>query len=90
MSFLIKDDEVWKKYKQIWNVIKNKLRIKFHSEPIYEQKDLKAKLREFDAVIKTNFLGNAVPKQNMDYTCIACVTVDSVMKMNKKIIRKFI
>ena len=44
MSFLIKDDNVRKKYRQIWKVTKNKLRIKFHSEPIYEQKYLKAKV----------------------------------------------
>ena len=31
MSFLIKDDEVWDKYDKIWDVIKNKLNIKFHS-----------------------------------------------------------
>ena len=37
MSFLIKDDEVWEKYKQIWDVIKNKLGIKFHSAPNYEK-----------------------------------------------------
>ena len=40
MSFLIKDDEVLEKYEQIWDVIKNKLDIKFHSEPIYEKKIL--------------------------------------------------
>ena len=62
MSFLIKDDEVWEKYKQIWDVIKNKLSIKFHSKPIYERKYLKAKVRKFDRGIKTNFLGNDVPK----------------------------
>ena len=84
MSFLIKDDEVWEKYKNIWDVIKNKLSIKFHSEPIYEQKYLKAKVREFDGVIKTNFLGNEVPKENMHYTCIAFITIDSVMRMDKK------
>ena len=84
MYFLIKDDEMWEKYEQIWNVIKIKLGIKFHSEPIYEQKYLKTKVREFDGVIKTNFLGNGVPKENMHYTCIACKTIDSVMKMNKK------
>ena len=84
MSFLIKDDEVRKKYEKIWKVIKNKLEIKFHNEPIYEQKYLKAKVREYDGVIKTNFLGNAVPKENMHYTCIACITIDSVMKANKK------
>ena len=58
MSFLIKDDETWEKYKQIWDVIKNKLGVKFHSEPIYEQKYLKAKIKEFDRMIKTTFLGN--------------------------------
>ena len=84
MSFFIKDDEVWEKYEQIWDVIKDKLGIKFHSEPVYEYKYLKAKVREFDGVIKTNFLGNDIPKENMHYTCIACITIDSVMRINKK------
>ena len=57
ISLLFKDDKVWEKYEIIWDVIKNKLGIKFHSEPIYEQKHLKAKIREFDGVIKTNFFG---------------------------------
>ena len=60
---LIKDDEVWDKYDKIWGAIKNKLGIKFHSsEPVYEYKYLKVKVREFDGVIKTNFLGNSMPK----------------------------
>ena len=84
MSFFIKDDGVWEKYKHIWNVIKNKLGIKFHSEPINEQKYLKAKVREFDSNTKTNFLYNDVPKENMHYTYVACITIDSVMKINKK------
>ena len=36
MPFLIKDNEVWDKYHKISDVIKNKLNIKFHSEPVYE------------------------------------------------------
>ena len=90
MSFLIKDDEVWDKYDEVWDVIKNKLVIKFHSEPVYEYGYLKAKIREFDGVIKTNFLGDDVPKENMHYTCIACITIDSLMRIDKKTIRKFI
>ena len=73
-----------KNTKKIWDVIKNKLSIKFHSKPIYDQTYLKAKVREFDGVIKTNFLGNDVAKENMHYTCIACITIDSVMKIDKK------
>ena len=45
---LIKNNKVWEKYEEAWNIIKNKLGIKFHSEPIYENKYLKAKTREFD------------------------------------------
>ena len=84
MSFLIKNNEVWEKYEDIWNVIKNKLNIKFHSQPIYENKYLKTKVREFDVNIKTNFLVNDLQKENMYYICIICITVDSVIKMNKK------
>ena len=64
MSFLIKNSEVWEKYKKIWNVIKNKLNIKFHSQPIYENKYLKVNVREFGGNIKTNFLGNGLPIEN--------------------------
>ena len=84
MSFLIKDEEVSKKYKKIQGLIKNKLGIKFHSGPIYEQKYLKTKVREFDRMIKTNFLRNDMAKENMLYTCIACITIDYVMKIDKK------
>ena len=35
-------------------------------------------------MIKTNFLGSKVPKENMHYTCIACITIDSVMRIEKK------
>ena len=84
MSFLIKDDKVWQKYEKVWDVIKNKLSIKFHSKPVYDQKYLKAEVREFDGMIKTNFLGNDTPKENMHFTCIACITIDSVMGIDKK------
>ena len=33
MSCFIRHDEVWDKYDKIWDVIKDKLSIKFHSEP---------------------------------------------------------
>ena len=84
MSFLIKNDEVWDKYDEIWDMIKDKLGIKFNSEPVYECKYLKAKVRECDGVIKTNFFGNDMPKENIHYTCIACITIDSVLRIDKK------
>ena len=84
MSFLIKDNKVRDKYDKIWEVIKNMLDINFHSEPVYEHKYLKAKVREFDGVIKTIFWSSDMPKENMNYTCIACLTIDSVLTIDKK------
>ena len=52
--------------------------------PVHDQTYIKAKVRQFDSVIKTNFLGDEIPKENMHYACIACLTVDSVMKIDKK------
>ena len=90
MSFFIKDDEVWDNYDKIWDVIKDKLGTKFHGKPAYEYKYLEAKIREFDGVIKTNFLGNGMPKENMYYSCIACIAINSVLRIDKKTICKFI
>ena len=52
---------------------------------VYDKTQMKAKVREFDGVVKTSFLGNGVPKESMHYTCIVCVTIDSVMRMEKKL-----
>ena len=84
MSFLIKEDDVLDKYNEIWNKIKKTLNTKFHSMPVYDEKYIKAKVREFNGVIKTNFLGDEIPKESMHYICIACITIDSVMRMEKK------
>ena len=58
--------------------------------PVYDEKYIKAKVREFNGVIKTNLLGDEIPNKGMHYTCIACITIDSIMRMEKKIIHKFI
>ena len=84
MSFVIKDNDVLDKYNEIWDKIKETLSTKFHSMPVYDKKYIKAKVREFNGVIKTNFLGDEIPKESMHYTCIACITIDSVMRMEKK------
>ena len=41
-------------------------------------------MRKIDDVIKTNFLGNDASKESMHYTSIARITIDSIMRMDKK------
>ena len=78
MSFMVKDDNMLDKYNKIWDKIKEKLNIKFHSMPVYNKTYIKDKVREFDGKIETNILDNEVQKENIHYTCIACITIDSV------------
>ena len=52
--------------------------------PVYDEKCMKAEVREFSGVIKTNFLSDEVSKENEHYTCIGCITIGSVMRMEKK------
>ena len=35
-------------------------------------------------MIKTNLLVDEAPEENLHYNCIVCITIDSVMKMEKK------
>ena len=54
--------------------------------PVYDEKYIKAKVREFNGAIKTNFLGDKIPKESMHYTCIACMLVaiaNNVLKFRK-------
>ena len=50
--------------------------------PAYDEKYIKAKVREFNGVIKPNVLDDEILKESMHYTCITCITIYSVMRMN--------
>ena len=67
MYFMIKIDDVLDKYNDIWDKIKGKLNIKFPSMSVYVKIYMRDKVREFNRVIKTNFLSDEIPKENMHY-----------------------
>ena len=52
--------------------------------PIYDEKYIKVKVKEFNGVVNTVFWNDTVPKEGVHYTCIACINIDSVIKMEKK------
>ena len=61
------------------------LNIKFHSKPVYDEKYIKAKVKTFNSVVNTVFLDYKIPKESIRYICIAEVSIDSVMKIDKKL-----
>ena len=69
-SFKIEDEDVYLRYNEIWNKIKSILNVKFHSQPIYDDKYIKIKVKTFNNSINTLFSGYEVPKERINYVCI--------------------
>ena len=59
MSFKISDNNLLKKYSQIWEKISNLLNIESDSEPVYgdEDKYIKTKIKIYGDRVNTNFQG---------------------------------
>ena len=84
MSFKIEDEDVYLKYNKIWNKIKSILNVKFHSQPIYNEKYIKNKVKTFSNSINTLFSGYEIPKERIHYVCISPTRIDSVLRRGKK------
>ena len=67
MSFNIEDENVYLKYTEIWNKIKDMLNVKFYSQPIYDDKYIKTKVKTFNNMINTLFSGDEIPKERIHF-----------------------
>ena len=54
------------------------------SDPIYDGSYIKTKVKTFSEVIEIMFDGGEIPKEKMDYVCLACISIDSVLKIGGK------
>ena len=63
MSFLIKDEELFEKYNKTWEKVKNSLKKDFDSEPVYNKKYLKAKIKSYKGKINTVFYNNKIKNE---------------------------
>ena len=73
MSFKIEDENVYIKYNQTWNKIKELLNVKFYSEPIYDDKYIKTKVKTLSSIINMLFTGDEIPKERIYYVCIPAI-----------------
>ena len=80
----IEDDEVHVKYNNIWNKIKELLgNIKLSSDVIYDDQYIKTKVKTFK-MVKTLLSDDIIPEEKVECECISCISVDSVLKIDKK------
>ena len=84
MSFVTDDAEVYEKYNEIWEVLRKLLKVKLTVNPIRDDKYIIAKLKIFNGINRTTFTNNIIPVETNNYTCIAAIDIDSVLKIDNK------
>ena len=84
MSFVTDDEEVYKKYNEIWEVVRKLLKLKFTVGPVRDDKYIIAKLKIFNKINRTTFTDDIIPFEKNHYTCIPAIDIDSVLKIDNK------
>ena len=65
MYVLIKDEKLLEKYKEIWKKVSNIIEKEFDSNPVYNEKYMKAKAKVYNKKINSNFPGNKMQKARL-------------------------
>ena len=63
MSFFIQDEELLEKDNEIWEKIFKSIKKEFDSEPLYDEKYLKAKIKSYNEKININFGNDKMQKK---------------------------
>ena len=79
-SFFVKDDELLEKYNEICKNVENTIKKEFESEPIYNDKYLKAKLKSFNGKINKNFNKYKIPKEGAQLICLSVILINFVFR----------
>ena len=85
MSFVTDDEKVYQKYNEIWELIRNLLKIDFTVNSVRDDIYLVAKLKIFNKINKTTFTNNIVASEKNHYICIPAIDIDSVLKIDKRL-----
>ena len=86
MSFKVTDNDLLEKYTKIWRRVSNLMNIEFDSEPVYGDsfKYIKTKIRMHEDKVNTNLQCKETLKENASYDCLSLITLDSVIRVNKR------
>ena len=80
---MIKDDELLKQHNKIWKNVKNTIYKEFDSDPVYNKKYLKTKMKSYNGKINTNFHNNKIPKEGSQCICLSVILINSVFRTSK-------
>ena len=85
MSFVTNDEKIYEKYNEMWEVIRNLLKIDFTVNPVRDDIYLVAKCKIFNKINRTTFNNNNYSSMEKNhYICIPVIDIDSVLKIDKR------
>ena len=85
MTLVTDDEKIYEKYNEIWEVVRNLLKIDFTVSPVRDDIYLVAKLKIFDKINRKTFNNNNyIPMERNHYICIPVIDIDSVIKIDKR------
>ena len=86
MPFKVTDKKLLNKYNKIWEKVEELFNVKFESKPIYGEDDkyIKAKIKSYQDKVNTNFQGKEIPKENSSHKSLSIITLESIIKVNRK------
>ena len=63
MNHLVIDEKTLKRYFKIWNKIKSLIKKELNSEPVYNDKYIKTRIKNYNDRVYTNFQHNKIPER---------------------------
>ena len=84
INLLVNDKEILKKYSEIWNKIKSLIKKDFNSEPVYNDKYIKIKIKTYNNKVYANFQLNKIPKDNEYCAGLSVISLDSTFVNSDK------
>ena len=82
MSFFTDHNEILERYTKISEKISDLIDKKFDSAPVYNNKYINTKIRSYNN--DNDNKNNKLPEKNKAYTCMSLISLDSIIKSNKK------
>ena len=85
MSFIVKDNQLFKKCTKIWETIEWLIKINFESKPIYGEdvKYIKTKTKMYAGSLITNFHDKKMPKEKAPCKCLS-ITMQMFINNNDR------
>ena len=86
MYFNVNDEELLRKYTEIWEKISSLIDKEFDIQPVYGDNDKykKTKIKSYGDKVNTNFKVKKITKENALYECLSLIMLDSVIRITKK------